>query len=185
MDRLEETLGVDRRATLLALGLRSLPDEQFTAARRKYEATGGLDGYLKQKGEDLLLQLERIRAEGGLFFCQPVTREVIEFVRRDPEILSGRREGSILYEKKIPYKAHEYLLETDPARRAYAYCHCPWVRESFRDGGSPISAAFCNCSAASHRKPWEVFFGHPLRSEVVASVLNGDPWCRFAIHLPR
>ncbi len=31
---------------------------------------------------------------------------------------------------------------------------------------------------------WEVIFDQPLEAEIVESVLQGDPWCKIAIHLP-
>lgn len=43
---------------------------------------------------------------------------------------------------------------------------------------------FCNCSAAFAEKSWEIIFGQPLVADIAEFVLNGDPWCVFAIHLP-
>ena len=95
------------------------------------------------------------------------------------------RVGNVLYEAKIPYMAVEYVRETDPKKRAYFYCHCPWARGSLQKGEKKVSPAFCACSAAFHRKPYEVIFGRTLESEVLETVLAGDPWCKFAIHLPQ
>ena len=94
------------------------------------------------------------------------------------------RVGNVLYEAKIPYMAREYLAETDAQLRVTYYCHCPWARESLHQDEAKVSATFCNCSAAFHRKPYEVIFGRKLEVEVLETVLAGDPWCRFAIHLP-
>ncbi len=113
-----------------------------------------------------------------------ITDDVIEYVRTHPEVQQGVRVGNVIYESKIPYMTREYLAETDPRMKAYYYCHCPWVRESLRQGNGRVPAVFCNCSAAFHKKPWEVIFGQPLRADVLESVLKGDSHCRFAIHLP-
>jgi hypothetical protein len=47
-----------------------------------------------------------------------------------------------------------------------------------------VSPTFCQCSAGFHKKSWEVIFGRPLKAEVVETVLAGDAWCKFAVHLP-
>jgi hypothetical protein len=182
--RLEETVGHDRCARILGDGLRDLPDASFVEERRKYEQAGGIDAYLALKGDEFVAQLERIRDTGTLYFTQPITDEVIGFVNAHPEIRQGVRVGSVIYEAKIPYAAVEFLRETSPGRRAYYYCHCPWARESLRDGEEKVPATFCNCSAAFHKKPYEVIFGRRLEAEVIESVLAGDRWCKFAIHLP-
>jgi hypothetical protein len=109
---------------------------------------------------------------------------VIDFVRGHPEINPGVLESNVLYEAKIPYMTQAYLAETDERMKRYYYCHCPWVRESLRQGDVSISPTFCHCSAGFHKKPWEMIFGQTLRADLVETVLNGDPWCKFAIYLP-
>jgi len=184
LDRMERAVDSETCKRILGSGLRTLPDEGYLAAKKTFLQAGSLDAYLKRKGDDFIAELERIRDENGLFFTQPITDEVIDFVQTHPEIRQGIREGSVLYEAKIPYMTVKYLAETDEAMKQYYYCHCPWVRESLRTGEAGVPPTFCNCSAAFHKKPYEVIFDRPLEAEVIESVLNGDPWCRFAIHLP-
>ena len=90
----------------------------------------------------------------------------------------------MLYEVKIPYMTLEYLAETDERLRRYYYCHCPWVRESLKEGDVSVSPTFCLCSAGFHKKSWEVIFEQPLEAEIVQTALKGDPWCKIAIYLP-
>jgi hypothetical protein len=137
-----------------------------------------------RKGEEFIAQLERLREDSRLYFTQPITGEVIEFVQAHPEIRQGVREGNVLYEAKIPYMAQKYLHEADERLKRYYYCHCPWVRESLKEGDVAVSPTFCLCSAGFHKKAWEVIFEQPLRAEIVETVLQGDPWCKIAIHLP-
>ncbi len=184
VERLEATAGRDRAGRLIGEGLRNLPDEGYEEERRLYQEAGGIDEYLRRKGDRFIAELKRIRDEGTLYFSQPITDDVIAYVESHPEIRQGVRDRNVLYEAKIPYMAVEYLKETDPVRKAYDYCHCPWARESLRRGETKVSETFCNCSGAFHRKLYEVIFGRPLESEVLETVLAGDPWCRFAIHLP-
>jgi hypothetical protein len=171
---------------VLGDGLRDLKDEWYLDERRKFQECGGVDAYLVRKKGDLVAELERIQAEGGLYFSQPVTPEVLDFVRCTPEIGGGVRQGNILYVVKIPYQAHEYVTAADNQHRRYAYCHCPWVRESLHPGRHllQVSATFCECSVGFVKKPWEVIFDRHLEAEVVESVLEGDLWCKIAVHLP-
>ena len=184
VERLEAAVGHERCACLIGQGLRDLPDEGYAEERRHFEEAGGIDEYLRRKGDRFVAELEGIRDQGALYFSQPITDEVIAYVEAHPEIRQGVRVGNVLYEAKIPYMAREYLEETDPELRAYYYCHCPWARESLRQSEAKVPTTFCNCSAAFHKKPYEVIFGRKLEAEVLETVLAGDPWCRFAIHLP-
>lgn len=184
IEQLECTVGPETCRRILGTGLRTLPDVGYLSAKQKYEESGSVDAYLKRKGEEFIVELEKIKREDGLFFTQEITEDVIDFVRSHPEILQGVREGNVVYETKIPYMTKQYLAETGERMKAYYYCHCPWVRESLRIGNATVPAVFCNCSAAFHKKPWEVIFGRSLEADVVETVLNGDSWCRFAIHLP-
>jgi hypothetical protein len=182
--RLESKIGKDACVDFLSAGLRTLPTRYFLGERRKYKQAAGIDEYLRQRKEGFVAQLEACLREGRPFFAQEITEEVIAFVRSDPEIGGGRREGYIIYETKIPYMTQMYLAETDPTLRRYYYCHCPWAREAIKHGDVRLAETFCNCSGGFHKKTFEVIFKQPLKVEVLESVLKGDDRCRFAIHLP-
>jgi len=182
--RLEGELGGDGCIDLLKDSLRYLEDAWYADGKTKFDEAGGIDAFLEVKGRDFVAQLEKHRDEGTLFFSQPINDAVIDYVNAHPEIRSGVRDGSRVIEAKIPHQAIKFLQATDPAEKAYHYCHCPWAKESLRDGPSDVPPIFCNCSAGFHKKPYEVIFGQPLRAEVLECVLAGDPWCKFAIYLP-
>jgi len=184
LDRLEHLVGAKTCRRILADSLRDLPDEAYLEDKHKYFEYGSFDEFLEIKRQAFIAQLEHIKNDGGLFFNQEITDEVIAFVRNDPEISQGVRQGNILYVSKIPYMAKEYLAETDEEKKRYYYCHCPWARESLQSGEARVSATFCQCSAGFHKKGWEVIFDQPLQVDVLESVLKGDLRCRFAIHLP-
>jgi hypothetical protein len=184
MKRLEGMVDPETCQRILSSGLRTLQDERYLQGSEKYQECKTFDEFLERKGQDFIGQLEEIKREGGLFFTQEITDEVIDFVQSRPEIRQGVREGNILYEAKIPYMTREYLAETDERMKRYYYCHCPWVRESLKAGDVSVSPTFCHCSAGFHKKAWEVIFDQPLEAEMVESVLQGDLWCKFAIHLP-
>ncbi|MBN1859284.1 hypothetical protein JW848_08780 [Candidatus Bipolaricaulota bacterium] len=184
MDRLEDAVDAKTCRALLSGSLRDLPDAWYQGLKEKYDEAGNFDAFLERKRADFVAELEGLRDSGKLYFTQEITDEVIEFVKEHPEVSAGVREGKILYEAKIPYMADAYLREDDEQLKRYLYCHCPWARESLRMGESPVSPAFCQCSAGYHKRPYELIFGRELQADVVESVLAGDLWCKFAIHLP-
>jgi hypothetical protein len=76
------------------------------------------------------------------------------------------------------------LAETDPVMKRYYACHCPWARESIKNGNLQLNPIFCNCSGGFSKKPWEIIFEQELKVQVLESALKGDSRCRFAVHLP-
>jgi len=184
MERLEAMLDAETCDKLLSSSLRTLDDQQYLEDKKKYQACASLDEFLVQRGHEFIAQLEQLKREGRLYFAQEVTDEVIEFVKSQPLISQGVREGNVLIEIKIPYMTKEYLAETDERMKRYYYCHCPWVRESIKNGDVRVSPRFCQCSASFVKKPWEVILGQPLRASVVESVHTGGLWCKIAIQLP-
>jgi hypothetical protein len=152
------------------------------ADREKFNRCGEIDAFLDLKRRERDDLLTRLRDERKLWYTVEITDEVLEFVRSDPEMEGGRREGDKIFITKIPYNAVRYLRETDPVRKRYWACHCPLVRRSILDG-RPISAEICHCSLG-HASHYLAGLGRELRGEVLESVLHGDPRCRFVFHLP-
>ena len=177
-------VGKEECKGILSGCLHGLKDEWFLDEKKKYKECGNIDAYLERKREDFIAELEKLRNEGGLYFTQEITDEVINHVKDHPEVSAGVRDGNIIYETKIPYMSKEYLAETDERIKRYYYCHCAWVKESLRTGDVNVSPTFCYCSAGFHKKPYEIIFGRPLKAEVIGTVLKGNMCCKFAIHLP-
>ena len=184
MSRLVEVADPSECDQILSNSLRDLDDRWFQDEKKLYEQCGSLDEFLDINAQNFIAMLEKINKEDGLFFTQKITDEVLDYVRQEPLIARGIREGDVLYEVKIPHMTAEFLAETDPRMKRYYYCHCPWVKEALKDGEPDIPPVFCQCSAGFHKKRWEVIFDQPLKAEVVESVLAGDDWCRIAIQLP-
>ena len=186
MTRMEEIFGTSTSRDLLKDSLRDLPDEYYPDEKTDYyeSCEGDMDRYLVYRGEKFVKLLRGYQERDELFFGQEITDDVIAFVENNPEIGGGVREGNLVYETKIPYNAKAYLEETDPEKKRYHYCHCPWAKESIRKGTLTVSPTFCQCSAGFTKRPFEVIFGQSLQTDVIESVLQGDDVCRFAIHLP-
>lgn len=186
MRRMEEIFEERIFDDVLSDSLRDLPETYYGEARSDFfeVSEGDIDRYLILKGEKFLTTLIDCQQRNELFFGQEITAEVIDFVRDNPEIGGGIRDGNIIYETKIPFNTKAYLEETDPELKRYHYCHCPWVKESLRNSPLKVPATFCQCSAGFHKKPYEVIYDTKLRAEVLQSILNGNDICRFAIYLP-
>lgn len=181
IERLEKALGAEACRALIGDSLRDLPD--YAWERDIYLSCASVEEYLVKKKQKFLEQMETCQSEGRLLFAQEVTGEVLEFIRNEPEMGGGVRNGNIVYETKIPFLTRQYLAESDPTLKRYYYCHCPWAREAVKSG-EKVTPIFCNCSAGFHKKPWESALGQKIQVEVLESVLKGDVRCRFAIHLP-
>ena len=184
MTRLVDTADSQECSQILSDSLRDLEDSWFQEDVKLFEECKDIDEFLDRSESKFIAMLEKIQEEDGLFFTQKITDEVIAYVKSQPLISRGLREGDTLYEVKIPHQTVEYLAETDPHLKRYYYCHCPWVKEGLKTGPSEIPPVFCNCSAGFHKKRWEVIFRQPLKAEIVETVLAGDDVCKIAIHLP-
>ena len=184
VSRLEERLGTEECAKFLNHGLRDRYEESRKPDREKFLKSENVDDFLEQKHKVFVATLEKHHKDGTLFFTQEITKEVLEYVKADPYIESGVCEGEKIIVKKIPHMAKEYLAERDPRKKQYYYCHCPWVKEAFKESDRPLSPVFCNCSAGFYRAYWEIVFDQPVRVDVLQSLLNGDPICKFAVYLP-
>lgn len=183
IERLERAIGSENSREFLSGCLRTMEDRFYQADRQKYLECGNLEAFLARKGDDFIAYLEQLMVEKQLYFTQEITPEVIAYVQGQPEIRQGVREGPFLYETKIPYQTGQFLTETDEQKKRYAYCHCPWARESLKEGRSKVSPVFCQCSAGFHKRYWEVVLDVPLKAEVLESVLQGDLRCRFRMDL--
>ena len=184
MPRLEAAANPEQVREILRSELRSLRDEHYLPLKERYEEMEDVDAFLADRGRRHLEILEDHRDEGTPYFNQMIDDDVIEFVRRNPEIGGGVREGATIVEIKIPHQAVEYLAAEDLAAKQYHVCHCPLVKESMAPDGPELSSTFCDFCPSFNAKPWEVIFGRKLDYEVIESAKRGDVWCRFAIHLP-
>lgn len=184
ISRMQDNLGQEKTASLICNCLRNLEDSWYAEELKLFEECGrDIPKFIKAKGDHFLADLEAMKNEGRLYFSQPITDEVIEFVKANPEIHYGVLDGNYYYDMKIPHQAAKMLSETDPIKRRYHYCHCPWVKESLKEGKSSVPPVFCNCSAGFHKRMWEVLLGHPVKCEVLESVLKGDDRCRFRVSI--
>ncbi len=107
---------------------------------------------------------------------------VLEFMEKDPAwIKVPIREGKILYATKNPGDSTKRVEASNDVMKRKASCSCPIIRKNL-NRGMPVK--FCYCGAGWYKQQWEGIFDKPVRIEIVESVLQGDEYCSFAIHIP-
>jgi len=184
MERLEAALDEKTLKEIMSSGLDVRPRESYLPLREEFLKAKNLDDFLRKRHQESVEMLEKHRREKTMFFAQEIDEEVVEYVRNNPEIMGGVREGDVIYETKIPYMTKKFLHEKDEKMKRYYACHCGCVREGIRSG-LKVSPNFCYCSAGYHKRPWEIIFDQPLKAEVMKTLLKGDLVCRFAIRIPK
>lgn len=185
MDRMESMVKPEDCKKALADTAHGIPKEYYKQEREKFLKAKDIDEYLANKRKDAIAELEKHNKEDTLFFNQEITEEVLEFVKSRPDVLTGERQGDVIYHTKIPYMTKEYLAETDETLKRYYACHCAWARESIKSGDVKVSPTFCYCSGGFTKQPWEIALDQPLEVELVKSVLKDDLECSFKVHLPK
>ncbi|MGB2982540.1 MAG: hypothetical protein WBC63_01605, partial [Candidatus Bipolaricaulia bacterium] len=184
MPRLEAEADPATVKQVLDDGIRDLRDEGYADFKQRFEESESLDAFLEDRRLRHLDMLRKHRDEGTLYYDQPITDDLVDFVEQHPEIGGGIREGNTIIEIKIPHRGAEYLATDDVRMKQYHVCHCPLVKESIPRDDLPIPSSICEICPSHNRKPWEVAYGCKLQSEVVESALRGALWCKFAIDLP-
>jgi hypothetical protein len=160
-----------------------IPRDAFKEERIMYEASPSLDAYLKDLHQRKVEELTRFFEQDRVWYEQIITRDVIDFVRENPEIMSGVLKDDALYITKIPYDTNQYIKADNDQMRSYHACHCPFAKASILESGINIDAGWCYCSAGFTKLPFEVALNQELPIECISTALKGDPLCRFKIDL--
>jgi len=184
MDRLAAQVDPETCRQALTSGLHFVPKEAFAAERERYLAAPDIDAFIADEHERYIAYLSGLRDSGELYFSQPITAAVVEYVRQTPTCGPGVREGPVVRVTKIPYMADRYLAEEDETRKRYFACHCMWARESLLHPEVRVPPLLCQCSAGFEKQYWDAVLDQPVEVDVVRSALQGDPVCEFAVHLP-
>jgi hypothetical protein len=184
MDRLAAQIDPETCRQALTSGLHFVPREAFAAEHERYLAAADIDAFIADEHERYVAYLAGLRDSGELYYSQPITDAVVDYVCRTPTCGPGIRDGSVVRVTKIPYQTDRYLGEEDEARRRYFACHCMWARESILHPDAGVPPLLCQCSAGFEKQYWDAVLDQPVEVDVVRSALQGDPVCEFAVHLP-
>jgi|LGVF01.2.fsa_nt_gb hypothetical protein len=183
LDKLNKYLPKSSCNKILAGNNHGIPKESFYHEKELYEKSESLKTYLKERHNRKLEELKKHYDNNLIWFEQVITKEAIEYVASNQEILSGSLDGDKLYITKIPYEINNYLNESDELLKRYYACHCSFVRENILSGKEDISKDWCYCSAGFAKYPFEVIFEQELDVKLLKTPLDGDNVCRFEIDL--
>ncbi len=184
MEKLLDLMDRTQVRKSLAHNNHQIPKEAFQTEKEIFDETDSLDDYLiglNQRGIDTL---QKHADTNVIWFEQEINQDVVDYVKRNPEIMSATRVGNKLYTAKIPYDTINFLKTYDPILKRYYACHCPFVRAELKHGPTQVDKDWCYCSAGFTKVLYEVLFEEEVEIEVLESVLSGSTLCRFAITIP-
>jgi hypothetical protein len=183
MEQFESELPHEVYKRVLAGNHHRMPLEWFEKHRQALEEIGDIDVWLKQMHDAAVAEQDEYCRENKIWFEQVITPEVVEYVRKNQEVLAGVRNGDWIYNTKYPYSPAAYIVETNPEEKKYLMCHCVLAREAVKSG-LEIPMEWCYCSAGYGKLRYDVAFGEDTEVEVIESVFSGSDKCRFKIKIP-
>lgn len=184
MEQLTSELPRDVYRHVLAGNHHRVPVDLFVEQKRWLEELGDIDAWLARIHGAAVVELDEHRRQNKIWYEQIITQDVVDFVSKDQELLSGIRVNDWIYTKKFPYSPQAYLDERDPKRKRYYACHCPLAREAILSGEYDIPMDWCYCSAGYDKLRYDVAFGEEAEVEVLESVFGVSDRCRFRVRIP-
>ncbi len=184
--RLEDEIGVEKTIDILSPCLHGRPLEPIKKDREDFLKIKNIDEFLKIKKAEFVKRLEKHKEEGTPEYAQYIDEEVLNYVKNNPTITPGVRQGDKIIVTKIPYKMREFLDAEDERMKRYYSCYCAWVRGAIRKGEEKeIASNFCNCSAGFFKQYWDIVFDQSVKVEPIETPLTGILECKFAVHIPK
>jgi hypothetical protein len=184
MRRMKSSLPKSEYKKALAGNNHQIPKESFDEEKEIFVKIGDIEKYLKNHHDRAVETLRKHCEEGKIWFEQVITPDVVEFVSKNQEILSGIRDGEYIYITKIPYQPDKFLKEKDDKKKRFLACHCPLAREGIINDGEPVDYEWCYCSAGFEKFLFDIIFDEETEVEVLESALKGNTRCRFSIKIP-
>ncbi|WP_371804451.1 hypothetical protein [Candidatus Lokiarchaeum ossiferum] len=183
--RLLDQLGQKKTEDFLAIGLHDRYEQLRQPDRTLFLDCTTLEEFLERRYENLINDMKKHRDEGTPWFVSYIDDEILDFYAQNPDLYRGHIENNTIVIKKGPYDTKGFINATTREEKRRSICHCPFVRESLIEAAQPIDPVFCNCSAGFEKAYWEIIFAtSPIQVEVKASILRGDDFCEFAVHIP-
>jgi hypothetical protein len=182
MERLDKIIDKQMANRILSRVRHGLKPSDCAGAREKFLRYNDLDAFISDSIKEGNEEFEKLYQEGKDFYGQPVTKEVLDFIKKNPGLLSGVREGNKMYLIAFPANMSEYLQASDPRMKRYHACHCPFAKESIL-ADKTVSSTLCYCSLGHIKNFWEAVFDRELDGEVITSALSGDMLCTYVLYL--
>lgn len=149
------------------------PSANLQELKRLYELTQNLD---------VIHGLLQNKFEKEIKISKKLNQEELDYIRSNDMGLAGVRNGRGIVATKVPADVHAYLAAEDPIEKATAYCHCPRIRNVFKERET-LDYRYCYCGAGYYKDLWETLLQKPVEVEILQSLLKGDPVCSFHIEL--
>ncbi len=184
MGKLTGAVNEKTACKILAGNNHGLTAEGKANEKKRFNELKDIDAYLIDYHDRKVKELQHHMEENKIWFESKITPEIVEYVRNNPEVLGGVRIGNEIFVTKFPYDPENFLKETDPVKKRFHACHCPFARSSIIDGSANIDSKWCNCSGGFNKHLFDILFETDTEVRVVESVLAGDDRCRFAIKIP-
>lgn len=162
VNKLDKVVDEETGKKILLACSHEYPKTQILELRKKYKESGDIDAFIQMLHKEPERGMYCWRARYGYPF----------------------RKGSVIIEGKIPFDRVKYEQAKDATEKRYHYCHCSMVKEMIKNPKMKISPTFCYCGAGWYKQFWEGILEKPVKIEVLKSVLQGDDWCEFAVHIP-
>lgn len=183
MERFRTMTDEKTRNVTLSRVRHGLHPAQSAWARDVFLETGDLDLFLQKHYENEMNNFIQLNKNGKDFYGDPVTDEVLAYIRQNPDMISGIRKDNKLYLKALPASIGPYLEACDSKMKRYYSCHCPFAKESILTD-TPVSSTLCNCSLGHIKNFWEAVFDRELEGKVLSCALAGDLQCRYSLRIP-
>lgn len=183
LSRLNKNINCETCDKILAGNNHSLSRDSCLMEKEYYDNSNTLDDYLKDRHHRKIQELTEHMNQDKVWYEQVITPEVIEFVKNNPEILSGRVIDGKLYITKIPYDINSFLEAESTLEKCYHACHCSFVKENIKSQELDIPSEWCYCSGGFAKFPFEVILNQDLPIKLLETPLKGDTLCRFEIDL--
>lgn len=183
VDILNKKLGKDSCNYILAGNNHRIPASSQDKEKEYYKQANTFQQYLSDRHERKVAELQEHLDNNQIWFEQIITKDVVDFVKDNPEILSGVIQDDTLYITKIPYDVKRFLETEDETMKRYHACHCSFVKENIKTEQLDIDKDWCYCSAGFAKFPFETILGQELHISLLETPLDGDYLCRFAIDL--
>jgi hypothetical protein len=185
MDQLKKQLIPEVYRYVLAGNHHKIPAESFLMHKEWLkEMDGDINKWLKRIHDFAVADLEHHLEDDKVWYEQIITKEIVDYVKNNQEILSGTRKGDWIYNTKFPYAPKKYLDEKDPLLKRYYMCHCPLAREAILSDNPRIPMEWCYCSAGYCKFRYDIAFDEETEVELLESVFGGSDKCRFRIKIP-
>jgi hypothetical protein len=159
-----------------------LTADDFQWAKKKFMEYNDIDRFSYAILENSLEELKKHKQNKTLFYGQPITQEVYDYIEKIDDLFYGKRNGNTITATAIPFRTQNYLNTDDYKIKRYNMCHCQFARESILSE-RPVSKTMCYCSLGHNLMFWETVLSTELKGDVIESALGNSISCRFIIYL--